>query len=337
MTKVGVIGCGYWGKNLVRNFHSIGALGSVCDRDRDVAGKSAATYNVPLVSLDEMLNSDVDGVVIAAPAFQHAELVKSALLKGKHVFVEKPLALSLEDGRELCALAQEKNLILMVGHLLQYHPAFVALKKLIDDGVVGNVKYIYSNRLNLGKFRKEENILWSFAPHDISMILSIVGANQQSVYATGMCHISEGVHDVTTTHIKFVNGVDAHIFVSWLHPYKEQKLVVVGDAGMVVFDDGLDWSKKLQIYPHKVTWCDGYPQPDKADPVGVALEEAEPLKLECQHFIDCIESGGIPRTDGLEGLRVLSVLHAAQQSLKSGIAIPIGSNFAGTRVHSESV
>lgn len=321
MAKVCVIGCGYWGKNLVRNFHQLGALDYVCDNDADLATKTSITYDVPMLSFNEVLNSDVDGVVIAAPAAKHAELVKAALLKGKHVFVEKPLALALNDAQELCRIAADKGLTLMVGHLLQYHPAFLALKDLINKNTIGNIKYIYSNRLNLGKFRKEENILWSFAPHDISMILGLANESPESVYASGICHLSAGIHDVTTTHIKFPSGLQAHVFVSWLHPYKEQKLVVIGDDGMAVFDDGLTWDSKLQVFPHKVTWIEGHPHPAKADPIKYDLDDAEPLQLECQHFLDCINNSTTPRTNGAEGLRVLNVLHAAQQSLKTGLEV----------------
>src|SRR6202012_1292959 len=181
--------------------------------------------------------------------------------------------------------------VLMVGHLLQYHPALGKLKAMIREGQLGRLQYIYSNRLNLGKIRREENILWSFAPHDISMILSLAGDLPESVYATGACHLNPRIHDLTKTHLSFKNGIQAHIHVSWLHPYKEQKLVVVGDRGMAVFDDGLPWGEKLQLYPHQVMWVDGQPQPEKPDVINGPLEGAEPLKLECEHFLSAMESG----------------------------------------------
>ena len=313
--KISVIGCGYWGKNLVRNFAELGVLHSVCDSNQELANQAAQTYAVPSYSFDDVLKSDCDGVVIAAPAAQHFELTQKALSAGKHVFVEKPLSLKVEEAKKLCDLSLQVNKKLMVGHLLQYHPAFLELKQLIKKGNLGRLQYVYSNRLNLGKFRNEENILWSFAPHDISMILGLAGDLPENIYATGACHLNPRIHDVTTTHMSFKNGIEAHIFVSWLHPYKEQKLVVVGDRGMAVFDDGLPWGEKLKLYPHQVTWVDGLPQPEKADVIHVPLEVSEPLKLECQHFIDCIEQNHMPCTDGAEGLRVLQVLDAAQQSL----------------------
>lgn len=321
--KIAIIGCGYWGKNLVRNFAELGVLHAVCDTDQDLAEKTAQTYGVIVQTIEQVLKSDVDGVVIAAPATQHFELTKKALNSGKHVFVEKPLSLKEEEAKKLCDLASQTNCKLMVGHLLQYHPAFLELKQLIAKGNLGRLQYIYSNRLNLGKFRNEENILWSFAPHDISMILGLTGMLPETIYATGSCHLNPKIHDVTTTHMAFTNGVQAHIFVSWLHPYKEQKLVVIGDNGMAVFDDGLPWGDKLKLYPHQITWIDGLPQPEKADVVNIPLAVAEPLNIECQHFIECIVHQQNSITDGQEGLRVLQVLEAAQQSLHTCATIKL--------------
>lgn len=335
--KISVIGCGYWGKNLVRNFAELGVLHSVCDANQELAKQAAQAYDVQSLSLEEVLKSNCDGVVIAAPAAQHFDLTQKALHTGKHVFVEKPLSLKVEEAKKLCDLSMQVGKKLMVGHLLQYHPAFLELKSLIQKGNLGRLQYIYSNRLNLGKFRNEENILWSFAPHDISMILGLAGDLPESVYATGACHLNPRIHDVTTTHMSFKNGIEAHIFVSWLHPYKEQKLVVVGDRGMAVFDDGLPWGEKLKLYPHQVTWVDGLPQPEKADVINVPLEVSEPLKIECQHFIDCITQNQNPRTDGAEGLRVLQVLDAAQQSLASHQTISLNAQIKPYYVHETAI
>jgi UDP-2-acetamido-3-amino-2,3-dideoxy-glucuronate N-acetyltransferase len=335
--KISVIGCGYWGKNLVRNFAELGKLSSVCDPNQELAEKAAQTYGVLVQTLDQVLKSDVDGVVIAAPAVQHFELTQKALTAGKHVFVEKPLSLKVEEAKKLCDLSLQVDRKLMVGHLLQYHPAFLELKRLIAKGSLGRLQYIYSNRLNLGKFRNEENILWSFAPHDISMILGLTGELPETIYATGACHLNPSIHDVTTTHMIFKNGIQAHIFVSWLHPYKEQKLVVVGDRGMAVFDDGLSWNEKLKLYPHQVTWVDGLPQPEKAEVVHVSLEVAEPLKLECQHFLDSIINNLKPRTDAEEGLQVLKVLAAAQQSLSSRTNVILNNEILPYFVHDTAI
>lgn len=335
--KVSIIGCGYWGKNLVRNFSELNALYSVCDANNELAYTTSRTYDVPSHSLEEVLKSDCNGVVIAAPAAQHFELTQKALKTGKHVFVEKPLSLKVEEAKQLCDLSMQVNKKLMVGHLLRYHPAFLELKQLIKKGTLGRLQHIYSNRLNLGKFRNEENILWSFAPHDISMILDLAGNLPETVYTTGTCYLNPYIHDVTTTHMSFKNGIKAHVFVSWLHPYKEQKLVVVGDRGMVVFDDGLPWDEKLKLYPHQLTWMDGFPQPEKADVIHIPLEISEPLKLECQHFIDCIAQDYSPRTDGQEGLRVLQVLDAAQQSLNTHQTVSLSTSIKPYYVHETAI
>jgi len=314
--RIAVIGCGYWGRNLVRNMAALSALGAIHDVDAGVAERMAADYHVPARSWRDILgDSALPGVVIAAPAAQHFALAREALAAGKDVFVEKPLSLRAAHAEELCAIAAQSGRILMVGHVLHYHPAFLKLKDLVDTGALGRLQYLYSNRLNLGKFRREEDILWSFAPHDISMILSLVGGEPDSVTAIGANYLHQEIADVTTTHLGFANGARAHIFVSWLHPYKEQKLVLVGDAGMAVFDDGEIWSRKLLLYRHRIEWRGGMPEPAKAEGVGIALDEAEPLRAECAHFLDCIVRRVQPRTDGQEGLRVLRVLERARDAL----------------------
>lgn len=316
MLRVSVLGCGYWGKNLVRNFSQLGVLHSVCDLDTEAANRMSAQHGAPLQTFEQILRDPaVNAVVIAVPPDSHFSLARQVLLAGKHVFVEKPLALAVEEAEQLTALAEQKQLVLMVGHILQYHPAFLELKSIIRDGALGSLQYIYSNRLNLGKFRVEENILWNFAPHDMSMVLSIVDELPQSVFSSGHCHLSPNIHDVTITHLSFKSGIQGHVFVSWLHPHKEQKLVVVGDRGMAVFDDCLPWSEKLTIYPNQVQWVNGTPYEEKSAGMKLILSESEPLRLECQHFLECIEKGTTPKTDGREGARVLKVLAAAQESL----------------------
>ncbi|BEQ13519.1 Gfo/Idh/MocA family oxidoreductase [Desulfoferula mesophila] len=316
--NIAVIGCGYWGKNLVRNYHELGALALVCDSDSELLGAIQETYPGIEVSnnpRDAFEHGQVSGVVIATPAGTHYGLAKAALEAGKHVYVEKPLVLDADEGRELIELAQQRGLVLMVGHLLQYHPAFIKLKEIIQAGELGRIHYIYSNRLNLGKFRREENILWSFAPHDISMILTLAGEPPCKVTATGGYYLHQEIADVTTTHLEFPSGLMAHIFVSWLHPFKEQKLIVVGDAKMAVFNDTLPWDEKLSLYPHKINWQNHLPLAEKADAEMVPLQQTEPLRCECEHFLSCITTGEQPLTDGQEGLTVLEVLNASQASL----------------------
>ncbi len=313
-----VIGSGYWGRNLVRNFHSLGVLKLICDKNGSVLEGFQNQYPHvdTCVALSEVLQrEDVHGVVIATPAETHFNLAREALLAGKHVFVEKPLVLREVEGRELIQIAETANRVLMVGHLLQYHPAFIVLKEMVIKGQLGRINYIYSNRLNFGKIRREENILWSFAPHDVSMILTLAGEEPESILTTGGYYLHQRIADVTTTHLEFANGLRAHIFVSWLHPFKEQKLVVVGDQKMAVFDDTLPWPDKLLIYPHQVHWVNGMPVPAKADPLRAEFPHEEPLRNECLHFLDCMADGRHPITDGQEGLRVLRILNASQDSL----------------------
>jgi len=316
--RIAVVGAGYWGKNVVRNCAELGALAAICDPDRAQAAPLAERHGVPLAEFAAVLaDESIAGVAIAAPAALHAQLTRAALEAGKHVFVEKPLALDVAEAEQLSALAERRGRRLMVGHLLQYHPAFVKLRELVAGGMLGRLQYLYSNRLNLGKVRREEDILWSFAPHDISMILSLVGAEPTKVGATGACFLHREIADVTMTHLDFAGGEQAHIFVSWLHPFKEQKLVVVGDRAMAVFDDGEPWSHKLQLYSHRIEWRATLPVPQRAEAEPVPLPEAEPLKLELQHFLECIATGAQPRTDGNEGVRVLRVLAKASAALRS--------------------
>jgi acetyltransferase-like isoleucine patch superfamily enzyme len=231
-----------------------------------------------------------------------------------------------EDGQELIDLAQKKSRVLMVGHLLQYHPVFIRLKELTHSGELGRINYIYSHRLNLGKIRREENILWSFAPHDISMILALAGEEPVDLITTGGNYLHQKIADVTTTHMYFPSGLQAHIFVSWLHPFKEQKLVVVGERRMAVFDDTKPWEDKLLLYPHQINWKNNLPVPTKAEPERVDIAQEEPLRQECRHFLDCIINGTRPITDGHEGLRVLKILNASQASLNdNGRKIKLGS------------
>lgn len=301
---IAVIGAGYWGKNLIRNFNNLGSLRLICDKNESLLAdfKSKHKNLETCVALADVLNhEDIKGIVIATPAETHFNLAREALLSGKHVFVEKPLALREEDGEELINLAQERKKVIMVGHLLQYHPVFKHLKELARSGELGRINYIYSHRLNLGKIRREENILWSFAPHDISMILTLAGDHPESVLTTGGNYLHKKIADVTVTHLDFPSGLRAHIFVSWLHPFKDQKLVIVGDRKMAVFDDTQPWENKLMLYPHTIKWQNSLPILDKATAERVNVAQDEPLHLECHHFLDCIQNSTEPITDGKRG------------------------------------
>jgi UDP-2-acetamido-3-amino-2,3-dideoxy-glucuronate N-acetyltransferase len=317
--KIAVVGVGYWGKNLVRNFYELGALAALCDADQSAEASCRLQYeNVKFCrEFSEVLaDPSITGVALATPAVTHYEMARAALEAGKDVLVEKPLAIDVKHGEDLVRLAEAKGRILMVGHILQYHPAILKLQQLIREGALGKINYLYSNRLNIGKIRTEENILWSFAPHDISVMLSLLDEMPTRVSCQGSAYLNRDVCDVTLSHFDFPSGVQAHIFVSWLHPVKEQRLVVVGTETMAVFDDTAE--NKLVLYPHRVEWKNRVPTAVKAHGEIVALDDREPLRAECQHFLDCVESRTSPVSNGREGLRVLRVLDACQRALLNG-------------------
>lgn len=272
---------------------------------------------IPIVSsYDEALRSDVQALVIATPAVTHFDLVRQALEAGKDVMVEKPLAVTLEHGRQLVQMAGDR--ILMVGHILEYHPACVRLVELVRGGELGELCYLYSNRLSLGKVRREENILWSFAPHDVALMNRIVGGMPTRVSAFGGAYVQTQVADVTVTNLQFDKGVRGHIHVSWLHPFKEQRLVVIGTEKMAVFDGVRD---RLELYAQKVEWRKGEPVPVRGEGLEVPFPGGEPLRLECEAFLHSIATRTPPLTCGESGLAVLSVLESAQRSLESGGAV----------------
>ena len=318
MGKVGVVGAGYWGKNLVRNFWELDALAVVCDTRAAIREEVAARYGVRTTGSLEVLLADpaVTAVVIAAPAARHFEMARRCLLAGKDVYTEKPLALHASEGRQLLDLAKNNDRILMVGHILEYHPAIVELKRLICSGELGNLQYIYSSRLNMGKLRTEENILWSFAPHDISAILYLLDEMPVRVSSHGGSYLNNHI-DTTLTTCDFESGVKAHFFVSWLHPYKEQKFIVVGGRKMAVFDD-METERKLVLYSHRIDWVDRVPVAQKEGGQVVPLPKSEPLRLECEHFLECIRTRQQPRTSGESAVRVLDVLEVCEQSLAAG-------------------
>ncbi|MEE2987413.1 MAG: Gfo/Idh/MocA family oxidoreductase [Nitrospinota bacterium] len=321
-----LIGAGFWGKNLARNFYQLGALKLICDPSEEILNRKKEKYpgiDVSVSFSDAISRRDIEAVVIAAPAEKHYPMVKESLLSGKHVFVEKPLALTVLEGEELVQLAKSTGKTLFIGHILQYHPAVQKIKELLKTGELGKLQYIYSNRLNLGKIRREENILWSFAPHDLSIILSFANEEPQEVQAVGSNILHPSIADITLTHLRFPSGITAHIFVSWLHPFKEQKLVVIGERKMVVFSDSAPIEEKLVLYPHNILWQDGMPIPEKKEGILLNLAEdwQEPLLNECRAFLEGVTGQPI-LTDGQEGLRVLRVLQRAQESMDRQKKLP---------------
>jgi len=331
--SIACVGAGYWGKNLVRVFNDLPStqLKKICDASPEILARIGQQYpDIATTSdyLSLLEDGDIAAVVLAVPATRHYEMARAALEKGKHVYVEKPLTLETEHARDLCALASERGLVLMVGHLLLYHPAVQMLKSLVQSGQLGDIYYLYAQRVNLGIVRRDENALWSLAPHDISVILYLLEQEPDAVSARGECYLQPGVEDVVFANLHFADGKMAQLQLSWLDPHKVRKLTVVGSKKMAVFDD-VESAEKVRIYD-KAAESGNYASYGDSitlrfgDITIPHIDMAEPLKLECQHFIDCIAEGKTPRSDGYDGLRVVRVLEAAQRSLaKNGAPEPL--------------
>lgn len=331
---LGVIGAGYWGPNLVRNFASLPQcrVEVVCDRDQQSLDHLRHLYPQLSFSLDwkETLNSSkIQAVVVATPTSTHYEIALEALTKGKDVFVEKPLASTVAQAEELSAEAEKRGQILMVGHLMLYHPALVRLRELIQEGELGETLYLYSRRVNLGKIRKNENALLSFAPHDISAALYLLGSEPIEVSAGGEAYIQPEVEDVVFLNMVFPNRVMAHIHVSWLDPHKRRELTVVGSKKMAVFDD-VSTTEPIRVYDKGVLEPGTYVS--YGDSLGIRsgdiwipkVEMQEPLRLECLHFLNCVQERKRPLTDGHHGIQVVRVLEKAQTSLKrKGVRVAV--------------
>lgn len=317
-TRVCLAGCGHWGKNLLRNFGEIGALHGFFDTMRERAEAFIASYPDArrYDAYDDILADPyVNAVALATPAEQHAPMAIAALRAGKDVFVEKPMALTPEDGEDILRASHETGRIVMVGHLLLYHPAIRAIEELLRSGKLGRLEYVYSNRLSMGKIRTEENALWSFAPHDISVILRLTGQLPVQVSATGGAYLQPNVADVTVSDLLFDRGARAHIFVSWLHPYKEQRLVVIGSDKMVVFEETRP-APRLLLYDKRIARNGVGFDAAQSIPVAVPYGSEEPLRVECEHFVECVRTRRVPNTPTEDGLRVLQVLSACQRSLQ---------------------
>jgi predicted dehydrogenase len=328
MVNVACVGAGYWGKNLVRNLHGLAGcrLKYVCDADKETCRRMASQYPDVAVAADledVLRDPELDAVVIAVPVPSHYAVAKRAIECGKHTYVEKPLTLSTQEAERLVELAEGKGLTLMVGHLLEYHPAVERIKAIVDSGEIGDIRYVYSQRLNLGIVRENENAFWSLAPHDISVMLYLMNAPRPlRVHAVGRAYLRPGIEDVVFVAVEFADNRMGHVHVSWLDPHKTRRITVVGSKKMAVFDD-METSEKIRIYDkgaeavlneayaNSITLHDG----DITIPrVGMS----EPLKLECQHFVDCVRTGARPRSDGRDGLRVVQILEAAERSLRNG-------------------
>ncbi|MHB8532446.1 MAG: Gfo/Idh/MocA family protein [Solirubrobacteraceae bacterium] len=325
--RVGVVGLGYWGPNIARNLAQIEGceLSWLCDHSEPARERLAASFPAARTTGDlaELLADEgLDAVVLATPVPTHADLAVAVLGAGKHCFVEKPLATSAADAERAVAAAAEQDRILMVGHLLEYHPAVAKLKELIDSGELGELRYVYGNRLNLGQLRKDENALWSLGAHDVSVALHLIGEEPLECFAQGASYVREPVQDVVFCFLRFPSGVVAHLHLSWLDPHKERRITVVGEQRMATFDDMLI-EGKLTVYDK------GFDEDSRSwgeyilrsgDTFSPRIPNLEPLRLECEHFVGCIRSGAAPRSDGLSGLRVVRVLEALQHSLDQSAA-----------------
>ena len=327
MVTVAVVGVGGWGKNLARNYHEIpeARLKYICDLDEERLASLAAHLPGTRASSDfgiVLADEEVQAVVISTSAPTHFELCRQALERGKDVYVEKPFVLNVGQAEELISLAAKLERVLMVGHLLEYHPVVLRLRQMIQSSELGEVQYIYSQRLNLGTVREDENALWSFAPHDISSILFLLGKEPINVSARGQSYLQRGIEDVVFLSMYFGDETMAHIHVSWLDPHKVRKMTIVGSRKMAVFDD-IEASDKLKIYDKGAELGSNYDT--FAEYIGLRfgdvtipyIKVGEPLRHECNHFLECVRERTTPRSDGLDGLRVVKILTAAEESLKA--------------------
>lgn len=319
-SSIAVVGVGYWGRNLARNFAELGALGAVVDANESIAAEVADSTGSAVRSFyDVLADPAISGVVIATRAETHCEIAAAALRAGKHVFVEKPLVLEEADADPLIALAAERGRVLMVGHLLRYHPVFRRMLEIVGSGEFGRLRYIHSDRMSLGKIRIEENVLWSFAPHDISMVLALAGEEPERVTAQGAAFVNPAIADIATAQLSFPNGVRAGIRTSWMHFRKVQKIVAVCEEASVVFEDSEpEWGRKLTVHEHRVKIERGLPVPRRGEVRHIDVPQAEPLKCECAHFLERIADRAEPLTGGREGRAVVRVLQRATAAMIAG-------------------
>ncbi len=314
MKKICVIGGGRWGQNHIRTLFELGNLGGIVESNPKRLEDLLSKYPVEgFTDLDKALEKDFDGFTVAAPAPLHYEIAKKILEKGKSVLVEKPMTLSTETSKELVELAKKNNAQLMVGHVLLFHPAIIKIKELIDSGKIGELYYLYSTRLNLGTVRTEENVFWSFAPHDISVLDYFVGQTSECIESKGVKFLQKNVYDYTMTQLTYPNNVHAHIFVSWLHPFKEQRLVVIGSKGMISFDDS-STEKEIKFYDKHIEFEQGIPIKVENPTEIIPYEKAQPLTEELKYFVENLDKK-IEVADGQSGYEVVKVLEKAQELL----------------------
>ena len=318
MARTGLIGCGMWGRNLARNLSQLGALASVADRDAENAAAFADEFGGKADSIDAVLEQhDLDGIIIATPAFTHADLACRALAAGRHVYVDKPLAMSLDEANRIVAAARDARRVVMVGHLIRYHQAFITLQQEIASGRIGKVQHVMANRLAMGRIRSNESVIHDLCPHDTSLLLALMGEEPTSVSCAGASHITPGIIDHVSAMFAFSDERTAAMNISWISPYKEHRLTVIGSSGSIVFDDSRPWAEKLTLFRDDIQ-----PQGDgfaisRSEPVFLPVDESEPLKQEVATFIDCCDTGKVPPTDLTEALAVQRVLEQMHMSISS--------------------
>lgn len=312
-----VVGGGYWGKNHIRTLNSLGYLGGIVDSNLSLIENYKKDYPKIKIfnELDEALsNNFFDGFVVATPAETHFKIAKKIINNNFHLLVEKPLTLSIDDAKALVELSKIKNINLMVGHLMLFHPAIRKIKKMIDENIIGDLQYVYSNRLNLGKVRTQENVFWSLAPHDISIFDFLIESTPKKIISNGSTFLQKGIPDSTITQLKYENGVEGHIFVSWLHPFKEQRLVVIGSNAMITFEDSLD-NKPLKLYTKKFDFEKGIPEKIDGPITLIDYENKMPLSEELEYFCNHLNGNKIKLSDGEHALRVTNILVSASKQL----------------------
>jgi len=322
--KTAVIGAGDWGKNHVRKYHELGALAAICETNPATAATMSAEYNVPAKSFEDIINDDdISAIVLATPAITHKDLGLKALSAGKHLFVEKPLALTVDDAESLTKAASQHNKILMVGHLLQYHPGFIGMRELVAGGELGKLRHIHARRYNIGKFRQEENVIWDLGPHDASMVMALTGCEPTAIRAEASNYLLPTIADFATIHLEFPGNVNAEISLSWLAPQKEHRIIVIGEKAMAVFDDTLEWDDKLRIHRHQTGMEYGKPPHLERDMEGeaISIPFKEPLLNECALFLEAIETNTQPFSNGEEACRVIRLLTTADPAMNNNPAI----------------
>ena len=317
--NVCVVGAGYWGKNHIRILHELGFLGGIVESNKETLNRFAEQYPdvKGFLSLDEALqDKSFLGFTVATPAKTHYPVAKQAMETGKHVLVEKPLALEKKHAEELIHLSEKNNVNLMVGHVLLFHPAIKKIKELINKGKIGKLQYIYSNRLNLGQVRTEENVFWSLAPHDISVFQYFTNSFPTSIHASGSAFLQEGIHDSTLTQLKYPSGVEGHIFVSWLHPFKEHRLVVIGTEAMITFEDSSE-GKPLKLYAKKIDMEKGIPEKIDGPVTLINYEQKMALTEELQYFVSHLDGKKPNIANGQHALEVTKILIIANKQLEN--------------------